>query len=542
MGLMQLMPATAQAVRRQERRSTRPRTSAPASPICASCSTATRTTRSWRSPPTTPAPARSTSTARRVPPYRETQSYVAQINKMAGAADQGRRPRRSTRSPTSSTAARSPSTPTRSRTGRTTSSLLLSLTRSLDRHHIEPLVGRPERFGRQPALPRPTIAAQTSAAGTSAAGPMKRCSANQTMPPAIAPGSALIDQQQPGAAEHDQPLPHRVEPARPLIAERHPRRETAAPPRCESSTARTPAPARRIAIAAPPPIRQADADVRRASRPTGAVATASIDPGDDGDRSRRATAARRARRPPPSPARSSAARGAADPGACRSAAPAAPSTIANADPGEREGAEQRRQRRWRGPSTRAMIVSADRRSTTTRSSARRSTTRSVCIAAFQANAISGRPIGASVQRGRAHRVAIARLFVAGSWLRALGDVGDRVLKRLVAQQHPDRHRRPAPRSAAARLARYGCGHVGEERPRQRDERPEHDRATRRSGRRAPISSSDIAAAPAGSARCMSRAIAAADDRQRGERSRRPAARRRAGSRALPRGRAAPAPA
>ena len=66
MGLMQLMPATIRSSA-SEIRSTRSRTSAPAWPICGSCSIGTRTTRCSRSPPTTPAPAQSTGTARPSP-------------------------------------------------------------------------------------------------------------------------------------------------------------------------------------------------------------------------------------------------------------------------------------------------------------------------------------------------------------------------------------------------------------------------------------------------------------------------------------------
>ena len=66
--------------------------------------------------------------------------------------------------------------------------------------------------------------------------PESHPSANHTMPPAIAPGSAMTINSSQVAAEHDEPLAHRVQPAGALIAKRHPGGKHAARPRCGRSS------------------------------------------------------------------------------------------------------------------------------------------------------------------------------------------------------------------------------------------------------------------------------------------------------------------
>ena len=104
------------AVRRDERRSTRRRTSAPASPISAQLLDRYENNEELALAAYNAGPGAVDKHGQTVPPYRETQNYVAQINQMAARRRSPMRDKTiykvTDRSPT---AARSSATPTRSR-------------------------------------------------------------------------------------------------------------------------------------------------------------------------------------------------------------------------------------------------------------------------------------------------------------------------------------------------------------------------------------------------------------------------------------------
>ena len=133
-----------------------------------------------------------------VPPYRETRNYVAQINQMSVKPIAMRdktiykvtetidgRPivRYTDKKPTAGS--RRKSSPT---------AVALSPFQSfrpLHRHEIQPLVDRPQRLRREEHLDGDDRGSRRPRPESAPAGPKNIPSANHTMPPAIAPGSAM---------------------------------------------------------------------------------------------------------------------------------------------------------------------------------------------------------------------------------------------------------------------------------------------------------------------------------------------------------------